>query len=752
MRHLVPQINFRLQTVSQWRFLLILVVISLGFSQQMVISGTVIDRSNKEPLIGVNIELIGSTLGTTTDQNGEYRLIIDRLTDLRLRFTYLGYKDILRSDIKVNTAKPVIIDVAMEEDILSSETVTVSAGYFIETKQVQSSKVSLSKEEIRRFPGGFEDVVRTVSTLPGISINTAQGRNDLLVRGGGPTENLYVINNMEIKNINHFGSQGGSSGSLSFLNLDFVQQVDFSTGGFSAEFGDKMSSVLEIKTEQGRNDRIGSKLTISATQFGFNLEGPISKNGNFIFSARKSYLDLIFKANGLPFVPVYSDFNLIANFNLENNDKIQVLSLLANDRVDLDNSDLENRTFNAALLDNTQLQLVNGINYRHLLDNGYLDLTYNYNYNHYEFAQRDIDLIDYFNSDAKENEHVLKAQVYSQLNKNVALKFGAINKWISNSTVSQFADSVLNRSGQRVAYSDLGIPNQLLSESISSNKTAVYLETFWKVNHDLDLRFGLRFDHYANLEKSDYFSPRLSMRYQLSDGFYWNNSFGFYRQSPSDVWLINPANKTLTALSNRMLVSGFDYLLEDDLKLSVESYLKNYDDLPSGIIPDVTDYLLITNSGTGYGGRENDFQSFGYLTLQSLGFGESYGVEILLQKKYSDTPYYGQFSLSWSKSNYTAANGKSYPGLYDQRYIINLQGGYKLDENWEFSGKFRLFSGIPYTPIYVPDQNGGELVNLPEEYLSARLETGSSLDIRVDRYYYYDAWTLTVFLDIQNVL
>jgi outer membrane receptor for ferrienterochelin and colicin len=138
------------------------------------------------------------------------------------------------------------------------------------------SSTKLAAEEIRRFPGGFEDIVRTVATLPGVAVVNEGGRNDLLVRGGGPSENLYLINNIEVPNINHFGSQGSSSGALSFVNLDFIDRVEFSTGGFGARYGDKMSSVLSLGIRPGRSDRIGGEATISATQFGLNLEGPRS--------------------------------------------------------------------------------------------------------------------------------------------------------------------------------------------------------------------------------------------------------------------------------------------------------------------------------------------------------------------------------------------------------------------------------------------------------------------------------------------
>jgi len=295
------------------------------------IKGFVLDDFSQQPLVGANIELINTTLGASTDGEGAFNI-----TDIpdgvyNLKFSYIGYVPKFISDVVVKSSRPALLEIKLKEAAIEGEAITVIGGYFEAENATQPSVLSLNREEIRRFPGGFEDVVRTVSTLPGVAINTEAGRNDLLVRGGGPSENSFVVNNIEVPNINHFGTQGSSSGSLSFINLDFVEDVSFSSGGFGARYGDKMSSVLNLNTSFGRIDRIGGKALISATQFGLNVEGPVGGFGNFIFSARESYLDLIFKAAGLPFVPVYTDFNLIFNGKLANNDRINVLVLGALD-------------------------------------------------------------------------------------------------------------------------------------------------------------------------------------------------------------------------------------------------------------------------------------------------------------------------------------------------------------------------------------------------------------------------------------
>ncbi len=275
-----------------------------------VIQGRVIDAKSKEPLIGVNVLVLNTNRGAASDVQGNYSIPNLPPGTYQLDFNLIGYLDQKVTDIIVTPSKPVRLDVELMDQLLENEQITVTAGYFAEEKMTQPSIIGLSQEEIRRFPGGFEDVVRTVSTLPGVAINTSGGRNDLLVRGGGPAENLFIINNIEVPNINHFGSQGSSSGSLSFIDLDFVENVSFSTGGFPARYGDKMSSTLSLDMSHGRTDKVGSKVFVSASQYGFHVQGPVFSKGDFIFSARQSYLDLIFKAAGLPFIPVYTDFQL----------------------------------------------------------------------------------------------------------------------------------------------------------------------------------------------------------------------------------------------------------------------------------------------------------------------------------------------------------------------------------------------------------------------------------------------------------
>lgn len=736
-------------------YLILLIAFTTNIFSQNTgdIKGSIIDEITQQPLIGVNIEILNTQMGATTNTEGEF--FIRKVPDgvYNLKFSYIGYQDKFVSDIVVKSSRPVILEIKLKESVIETEAITVIGGFFEAENATQPSVLSLNREEIRRFPGGFEDVVRTVSTLPGVAINTEAGRNDLLVRGGGPSENLFVVNNIEVPNINHFGTQGSSSGSLSFINLDFVEDVSFSSGGFGARYGDKMSSVLTLNTSQGRNDRLGGKVLVSATQFGLNVEGPVGGFGNFIFSARESYLDLIFKAAGLPFVPVYTDFNLIFNGKMPNNDKINVLVFGALDRIDRDFSSAENRVVNAGILENNQNQWIIGVDYQKTLGKGIFDITLNANLYDFKFKQFDENQIEYFRSKSKENEFGLKMQYRFPVSKLSILNTGVSTKFISNDNNTIFADSIFDRSGNKISRTDFGFPASV-NNNPKAEKSAAFIEWDWLVNSRLDIKSGLRLDYFGFIDESVMLSPRLSIKYKITSDQAIKTSTGLYYQSPSYVWLNNPLNKKLKALKNHMTILSWEYLFRRDTRFSVETYYKNYSDLPTGTIPGVNDYIVITNTATGYGGREDDFQSFGFFNLVSKAKGISYGAEILLEKKFSEIPFYGKLSLTLGKSEFTAGNGKIYPGQYDQRFILNLSGGYILNDKWQFNGKFRYFTGVPYTPVYIPDQNPinpGQIQNLPQEYLSDRLDAGHHLDLRVDRFFNFKNWTLIVYADVQNV-
>jgi hypothetical protein len=713
------------------------------------IEGRVVDAQIRAPLPRADVVIASTGRGAYTDLDGRYRIVDLEPGTYSLTFSYVSYETAVATDVVVKPGAPVIVDQELFFSAIEGATIEVRPSFFPDDPGTPVSTVTLSREEIRRFPGGLEDVVRTVATLPGVALLNSGGRNDLLVRGGGPSENLYLIEGIEVPNINHFGNQGTAGGALSFVNLDFVDAVDFSTGGFGAKYGDRMSSSMAIELRGGRSDRLGGKATLSATQFGLNLEGPVAGSGSFLFSARQSYLDLLFRALGQPFIPIYTDLNAFAEVDLSPRYQLSIIGLAALDRIERDLSTEENRVKNAALLDNSQNRWIGGARLRRLVDRGYVDVSLGVNRTDFALAQGDTSQTVYYRSDAVETETALRASTFLRFANLFDLDTGLQLKNADVENRTAFADSVYDRSGNRVPREELDLPARIDLDA-SGVKLGGWGELHRRFGGALDVSAGLRVDVYEYLDTPTYLAPRFSARFRATERLQLGGSFGTYYQSPSYVWIANPVNDGLRALRNDMAVVGFDYLLRDDLNFSAELYAKRYRDLPAGAT-EGTSHLVLTNTGIGFGGNEDDFQSFGYFPLESTGTGNARGIDLLLQKKFSDTPWYGSAGLTLGRSRFTAPNGQTYPGQYDQPVIVSLNAGYVINSKWQLGAKWRYASGAPYTPVYDPALNDGQIQNLPDEYLSARLDAFHALDVRVDRRFSFGSWSMIAFVDIQNI-
>jgi hypothetical protein len=697
------------------------------------IVGHVKNNATKEGIVSATVVLQGTTIGAATDIDGNFTIRNVPIGTYNVRVSALGYLPMVKTDVVVSVAKPADVHFQIMESSVELEGVTVTTEYFQKSPDAPISIQTLGAEEIRRLPGGLEDVVRAISILPGVA-QVQNGRNDLIVRGGAPSENLFVIDNIEVSNINHFGTQGASGGPLSFVNLDFVDETSFKTGGFGAKYGDKLSSVLTINLKDGREDRFGGKATISASQFGLNLEGPTNEHGSFLFSARRSYLDFIFKAAGFGFVPEYWDFLGKINYKLSPKDQVNVLSVVALDNVKLFNDTGDKRYTNSRVLSSDQSQFVGGISWNHLLEKGYTNVTLSQTYVGYNFYQNDSLLKPLFKSVSDEYETTLRGDVLFQLDKESEFTAGVLGKFID------FNSSILLPDTFLVNNIPLKVDAQLAT---TATKSAGYLQYSRSLRHDLRMTVGGRIDYFNLINDNTAFSPRFSLSYSASPVLTFTGSVGRYHQAPSYVWLVaNPVNRNLKYVTVDQYVGGIEYLLRSDVKVSLEGYVKEYSNYPAST---VRRYLVLANTGAGFGGSQDGYASFGLDPLVSDGTGNAHGLELFLQKKLSEVPCYGLVSVSWNEAKFTAKEGVSRASSWDQRWIINLGGGYILNELWEFSGKFRIATGRPYTP-YLP--NGIQDVSA---YNSVRIDANHSLDLRVDRRWSFDNWNLITYIDIQNV-
>jgi hypothetical protein len=677
-----------------------------------------------------------TSFGAATNLDGRFTIRSVTAGTYRVQASVIGYKPMVAADVVAAPGRETQLEFALQPMAIDLAEVVVEADYFRELADSPVSAQTLSYEEIRRSPGGQEDVIRAISVLPGV-VQVSAGRNDLIVRGGAPSENLYVVDNLEIPNINHFGTQGATGGPLSFVNLDFVRDVTFTTGGFGVRYGDKLSSVMNIQLKEGRHDRLGGKLNISATQFGANGEGPLGENGSFLFSARRSYLDLIFKAAGFGFVPEYWDFIGKANYSLDRENEISFLTIGALDKVRFFNDNEDQRFGNSRILGNSQDQYFSSFAWKHLMDHGFMTVALGRTFTTYDFLQTDSLLAPVFVSNSREGETSLRADAIFLFNHELELSFGALGKFArinGDFSWTPSANSFLQ---------DPNIRNMENAWDTTALKGSAYAQLARTFFGRLRVTVGGRLDYFNLIEQQLALGPRASMRYGLSDLTTLSLSGGRYFQSPSYIWLLsNSANTRLEHVRVDQIVLGAEHLLQADLRLRVEGYVKMYSDYPAS---SERPYLVLANTGAGFGGAEEGFSSFGFDNLVSAGEGRSRGVELLVQKRLSEIPLYGIFSLSYSRTDYTAINGVERPGSFDQRIILNLSGGWKIDENWEIGTKFRYGTGQPYTPF---------LPNGAADYTAfngQRLPDFHSLDLRIDRRWNFNGWNLVTYIDVQNV-
>lgn len=706
------------------------------------IIGRVIDRSNQQPLGEVSVSVLKNKIvinGALSDEKGFFKIEEVPVGEYSLRFSLVGFNPLFIDNVVVNSGAPA--DVFAELEIVSTELIEITEERFRNPSDISNSFKNLKYEEIRRAPGGFEDIGRVVQTLPGVSF-VNDGRNDLIVRGGSPSENLFLVDNSVVPNINHFGSQGSTGGPISIINLELLREINFITGGFSAKYGDKLSSILELKLREGSREKFLSDINLSATGFGAVFEGPLGseKKGSWILSARRSYLDLIFNASGFGFVPAYSSAQLKAVYDFDEKNSLAVNAYGNLDNVKFNNDTEENIQDNETILDNDQKGYVNTFELKSLLTKKSFALfNLGRTYNSFKYLGRDSLFNDIFRNNSKESETTLKAEYFLSPDIGTQLEFGAAWRFIN------FENDIL-RDTDTTLYIDpvTGDRYVLPALAINDNNGTGKAFAFAQVTHTffgkLKFNAGLRYDYFAFIKNKNYISPRVSAVYSFTGKFNMSFAYGIFYQSPSYVWLIaNPANRDLNDIRADHYIAGAEYLLSSDFRISLEAYYKKYSDYP---VSSLRPYVILANSGGDFEQQED----FGLEPLTSVGTGYSRGIELFMQKALTEY-FYGTLNLSVYESKYKALDGIERTSNFDNRYLFTITGGYKFGDGWQAGSKFRFAGGRPYTPI-----NPADGTMLVSEYNTARLPDYSRLDFRLDKNWNFSKWTLITYIDIQNIL
>ena len=724
----------------KWTILMMLVmtvIVNLTFSQEGKLTGSIqgklIDADTKSPLIGANVIVYGTTLGVATDLEGNYLIPHVPVGNYSLQFRYIGYENLKRADVIVRSERRTFVNAELKSSAVEMEQVVVTGGYFAESDDQPTSAVNFSNEEIRRAPGSAGDVSRIVMTLPSLAKVNDQS-NNLIVRGGNPMENTFYIDNIEIPNINHFPHQGASGGPIGILNVDFIQDVTFLTGGFSAIYGDKLSSIMDISFREGNSEELDGQLDLNFTGFGGVFEGPVFKNkGSWLFSARRSYLAFVVDAFdvGSTVAPTYGDIQGKLVYNINADHKLSLLGLFADDHNNPERKTaLENYMTHYGSQDLYQGTV--GLNWRAWWHGaGYSNTSLAYTSNKYneDFYETTTSIFDIRNRSHEQSLNFRNIN-YLRLGKSANLDFGLEAKRLAENYNNLYAETT-NAVGESV-------PALTLEKKIRAHNLGAFFS--FKINPILRLTAttGIRWNYFSYNDKSS-FSPRLSVSYQLNSSTSLNGSAGLFHQNLPLLLLSQRSEfKRLNIPTAVHYIVGVNHLLTENTKLTVEVYQKKYENFP--IDMDQPALFIID---------ESFFNNYSNL----LDTGEAYtrGVEVMIQKKLAKD-FYGLASASYFRSRYKGGDGIWRNRNFDNRFTFSLEGGYKPNQKWEFSLRWIYAGGVPCTPFDVEQSKIYHRATYDENRINKdRYPDYHSMNVRFDRRFHFQHSNLIFYLSAWNV-
>lgn len=715
------------------------------------IKGTVIDKASRQPLEFINVLILGLGRGAVTDAEGHFNIQEVPPGIYRLQASAVGYKTVLTPEYIVST-KDLTIQIETEENLTELEGVTVTASPFRRDLESPVGLRIIGLQEIEKSPGANRDISRIVQSYPGVAFSPAGYRNDLIVRGGSPSENRFYLDGVEIPNINHFSTQGASGGPVGIINADLVREVNFYTGAFPADKGNSLSSVLDFKLRDGDMERNSLKATLGASEVSLASNGHLGKKTSYLVSVRQSYLQFLFDMLGLPFLPTFTDaqFKLKTRFNTTN--ELTVLGLGSIDNMKLNTKlDGEKAEYILSYLPKIQQETFTlGAVYRHYAGAHVQSVVISHSYLNNRNTK-------YLNNDESSAENLsLKLRSVEQETKFRIENASTFGNWKVNLGANLDYSQYTNTTFQRV-YIDGG----------KTFDYHTYLG-FWRwglfgtISYATpDERFttslGVRTDanNFSSGMKgmSDQLSPRLSLSYRLTDGVYLSGNAGLYYQLPPYTGLGFKDNngKLVNKYLRYMRVSqesiGLSWRPRNTFELSIEGFYKKYDKIPFSIV----DGIPLACKG-------NDYGVIGNEALSSTSQGRAYGAEILMKWLIAQ-----KLNLSTSftlfKSEYRNNKESEYiASAWDNRYIFNMSGTYNFPHNWSLGMKVSCIGGAPYTPYDIDKSSLVTAWNAQGrpyydygQYNTGRLPAFGQLDVRVDKTFYLKRCMLGFYIDLQNV-
>lgn len=721
------------------------------FAAEYQIKGVVIDKSTRQPLEFVNVLVVGLGIGASTDANGNFLITQVPPGIYRLQASFLGYKTELTPEYRVNHVTP-YVQIELEEENASLNEVIVTASPF---QKVPESPVSLrviGLQEIEKAPGANRDISKVVQNYPGVAFSPIGYRNDLIVRGGGPSENRFYLDGVEIPNINHFSTQGASGGPVGLIDADLIRSVKFYSGAFPADKGNALSSVLDFSLRDGDMERNSLKATLGASEVSLSSNGHIGNKTSYLVSVRQSYLQALFKILGLPFLPAYTDASFKIKTRFDSHNELTLLGLGGIDRMKLNlGIEGEDAEYMLSYLPeiNQETYTVGGV-YRHYSQRHVQSIVLSQSY----LNNRNVKYRD--NDESSEENLTLRLGSIEQETK---LRMENTSSW---SVWKVKAGFDLNYSRYKSNEYRKVFANALREYDYHTDLSLWRWGMFASVDYaapdkSFTASMGVRTDgnNYSDKMKELWrqLSPRLSVSYRLIEGLTLSGHVGLYYQLPSYTALGfkgeegEYVNRHLDYISVSQESLGLSWTPNENMELSVEGFYKLYGHMPFSL----SDQIPLSCKG-------NDYGTIGNEALSSKAKGRSYGVELMFKWLLTQKLNLSS-SLTIFKSEFKDGEQGSYvPSAWDNRFILNMSGTYNFPKHWSLGAKVSCIGGSPYTPYDVEKSSLVEAWNVQGRayydyghYNQERLPVFGQLDVRVDKTFYLKKCMLGFYLDIQNI-
>ena len=728
----------------------------LQAQQTYSIKGIVKDATNGEPVSFANVVIWNTIEGTVTDEDGLFEITGITPGSYRLQASFIGYKPTVTAEFRISN-KDLFFPIELEESNESLQEVNIVASPFRKTPESPIGLRVIGFKEIEKSAGGNRDISRVVQSFPGVA-SPAAFRNDLMVRGGGPSENRFFLDGVEIPNINHFSTQGASGGPVGIINPDFIREVDFYSAAYPASRGNALSSVLDFKLQDGNKEKFSLRGVIGASDIGLSINGPAGEKTTYQVSVRRSYLQFLFDMIGLPFLPTFTDaqFKVKHTFNRKNELTILRLGAIDNMKLNTNMEDMseKNQYILAYLPVVKQKTYTLGAVYKHYSGNNIHTLIVSRSLlNNRNIKYKDND------ENAEENLtlNYHSDEIENKLRSENIFRFSSFRLNIGGNLEYT---TYTNRTYQKLFTTTPKIINY--HTNLALLKWGIYTTVIYESkNERFTSSLGMRTD--ANNYSSDMnnlfnqFSPRLSLSYRLFETIFLNGNIGRYYELPPYTVLgfkdnqgnyLNKDNH-LTYIRSDQAGLGLEYRPTSYLKFSAEGFYKKYDQYPMSLI----DSIPLASKGTDYGVLGNE-------AVNSTATGRAYGLELTGRwYNYKGLTFIASYTFVRSEFKDGRGSGKYISSAWDNRHLFTFSGTYTLPKNWDIGAKLRVVGGAPYTPYDIEKSSlveawdaSGSLYYDYSRFNSERLKPFTQLDIRVDKTFYLNKFMLGAYIDIQNIL